>query len=419
MGRTKSVFISDIHLGTEESVKEKYGWFWAEKGVLLGEFLTQLAADNTVAEVVIVGDLFDEWVVPYGSSPIVSAPNQFEVIAKAHQNLPVIKGLQNLIAISGVTVSYVPGNHDMLIQSGQLSKILPGINAIIDSDVTGKGIYHSGSTYAEHGSFYDLFNAPDTYDTLQGATHHLPVGYFVARSQAEGVVNGHPVSKSSIFKEIKTLWRNWNRKDPLVTNIYDTIANLSDTQNQNMVMSGLDGIDNNVANIKDVINSYGNVYDEWDKHMSSYVDATTAVIGATGMLRPAALLKYHSFSSNNIALFGHTHAAEIKSGWIPETDELREILKIARDITHPDQNLALEELLNLPETDESGASSFIYVNTGTWITGDSGVPDVNQRANYAVLEQIGSSTYASLYNYKGTLYDPSSQMGSTYYVNNS
>lgn len=418
MSRTKRIFISDIHLGTEESVKEKYGWFWTEKGVLLGGFLTQLAADKTVAEVVIVGDLFDEWVVPYGSSPIDGAPNQFEVIAKAHQNLPVIKGLQNLIAISGVTVSYVPGNHDMLIKSGQLSKILPGINAIIDPGVTGKGIYKSGSIYAEHGSFYDLFNAPDTYDTLQGATHHLPVGYYVARSQAEGVVNGHPVSKYSIFKEIKALWKNWNKKDPLVTNIYDAIASLSDTQKKNMVMSGLDGIDNNVANTIDVTNSYGNVFDEWDKHMSDYVNASIAVTGATGMLRPAALLKYYSFSSNNIALFGHTHEAEIKSIWFLETDESNEILRIARDITHPDQNSALEKLLKLPETDESGKSSFIYINTGTWITGDSGVADVNQRANYAVLEQTGSSTYASLYNYNGVLYDPSSQMGSTYYVNN-
>lgn len=418
MSRTKRIFISDIHMGTEDSVKNKYGWFWKEKGILLGGFLTQLAGDDTVAELVIIGDLFDEWVVPYDTSPVATGSNQFEVIASAAQNQPVIQGLKQLIATSGVTVYYVPGNHDMLIQSGQLTNILPGIKPIIDPDVTGKGIYTSGAVHAEHGSCYDLFNAPDTYDTLQGDTHHLPVGFFVARSQAEGVINGHPVSKSSVFKEIKTLWNKWNKKDPLVTNIYDAIASLSHTDNQNIVMDGLDGIEQNVENTNDVTHSYGNVYDEWDQHMPDSVYATTAVIGATGMLRPAAILKYYSFSTNNIAIFGHTHAAEIKSGWLPKTDESNETLKAARDKTDPNQESALEKLLNLPETDASGSSGFIYVNTGTWITGDSGKPDTNQRANYAVIEQKGSSTYASLYNYNGVLYAPSSQMGSTYHVNN-
>ena len=418
MSRTKRIFISDIHMGTEDSVKHKYGWLWKDKAVLLGNFLTQLAKDDTVAELVIVGDLFDEWVVPYGTSPVTPGLNQFEVIANASQNQPVINGLKHLIATSGVTVSYVPGNHDMLIQGGQLTRILPGIVPIIDANATGKGVYHSGSIYAEHGSCYDLFNAPDTYDTLQGATHHLPVGFFVARSQAEGVMNGHPVSKSSVFQEIKALWDSWNKKDPLVTNIYDAIATLSHTNNQDIVMDGLDGISNDVDNTRNVTDAYGNVYDEWDKHSPDSVYATTAVIGATGMLRPAALLKYYSLFSSNIAIFGHTHTAEIKSGWLAEIDESKELLETARDSTHPQQEPALEKLLNLPETDASGKSGFIYINTGTWITGDSGKPDAKQRANYAVVEQKGESTYASLYNYDGVLYSPSSQMGSTYYVNN-
>ncbi len=417
MIRTKKIFISDIHMGTEDSVKRKYGWFWKEKGVLLGKFLKQLAKDDTVAELVIVGDLFDEWVVPYGTSPVHSGSNQFEVIATASQNQPVIHGLKKLIATPSVTVSYVPGNHDMLITSGQLTKILQGIKPIFE----GRGIYKSGPIHAEHGSYYDLFNAPDTYDTLQGATHHLPVGFFVARSQAEGVMNHNPLTKSSIFKKIEALWKNWNHKDPLVTNVYDVIASLSHTKDQSIIMNGLDGIEKNVANTKDVTGAYGNVYDEWDQHMPpDSVKATIAVVGATGMLRPAALLKYHSFSHSNIAIFGHTHEAEIKSGWLLETDESKEILKAAGDRTHPNQESALEKLLNLPETDESGASGFIYVNTGTWITGDSGKPDATQRANYAVIEQRGASAYASLYNYNknDVLYAQRTQIGSTYHVNN-
>jgi len=418
MDRSKRIFISDIHMGTEESVKKKYGWFWTKKAELLGKFLTQIANDNTVAELIIVGDLFDGWVVPYDTSPLTQNSNQFETIANACQNQPVIQGLKQLIATEGITVSYVPGNHDMLIQSGELLKILPGINAIIDPNVTGVGIYRSGAVHAEHGSCYDLFNAPDTYDTLQGATHHLPIGFFVARSQAQGVVNGHPVSKAGFYNEIGALWDTWNRNDPLVTNVYDAIAELSKTANQTIVMDGLDGIDMNVDNTQEVTDSYGNVFDEWDQNMVDYVSSTIAVIGSTGMLRPAALIKYYSLCSNNIAIFGHTHKAEIKSGWLPGTDDSEELLRISRDKNHPERQDALETLLKLPETDESGASGFIYVNTGTWITGDNGTADANQRANYVVIEEKETSTYASLFNYNGELYAPSSQMGNTYYVNN-
>lgn len=418
MARIKKIFISDIHMGTEDSVKNKYGWFWKEKGIELGKFLTQISNDETVAELIILGDLFDEWVVPYNISPMTSGTNQFEIIAKASQNLPVINGLKKVIATLGITVSYVPGNHDMLIQSGQLTEILPGIKPIIDSNIVGKGIYKSNPIYAEHGSFYDIFNAPDTYNKLQNATHNLPVGFFIARSQAQGVVTGHSLSKASIFKKIETLWKNWDKKDPLITNIYDGIANLSHTKSQKIIMDGIDEIDKDVKNAKDVTDTYGNIYDQWDKHMHNHVNATTAVIGATGMLRPAALLKHLFSSHSNIVIFGHTHVAEIKSGWLEQNDETSKILKIARDITHRDHESAIIKLLHLPETNKSGASSFIYVNTGTWITGDSGKPDASQQANYAVIEQKGTKTYARLYNYDGKLYSNSSQIGNTYHVHN-
>lgn len=416
--RTKKIFISDIHMGTEDSVTNKYGWFWSEKAIELGKFLTQLANDETVSELVILGDLFDEWVVPYDTSPLTAGINQFEIIANASHNQPVINGLKKLIATPGITVSYVPGNHDMLIQSGQLTKILPGIKAIIDPTVTGKGVYKSNHVYAEHGSYYDIFNAPDTYNKLQGATHHIPVGFFLARSQAQSVIDGNPLSKLSLFKQIEGIWKNWDKKDPLITNFYDGVASLSNTKGKTIVMNGIDGINNNVLNAIDVTNTYGNTYDQWDKNMPDSVDATVSVIGAIGMLRPAALLQYHSLVHNNIVLFGHTHTAEIKSGWLPKSDESTKILKTARDANHPTKKEALDKLLNLPEVNESGASGFIYVNTGTWISGDGGKPDATQRANYVVIEQNGTRTYASLYNYNGELYSTSSQIGKTYHTDN-
>jgi UDP-2,3-diacylglucosamine pyrophosphatase LpxH len=57
--RTKRIFISDIHLGDEESMTapHPYGWF-KENIPLLAQFLEKQRTAVDVKEVVILGDLF-------------------------------------------------------------------------------------------------------------------------------------------------------------------------------------------------------------------------------------------------------------------------------------------------------------------------------------------------------------------------
>ena len=68
-------------------------------------FLNDLLQSQDVAEVVILGDLFDRWVIPADQDPLISFQ---EIFAK---NSEVITALQQLA--EKVILTYVPGNHDM------------------------------------------------------------------------------------------------------------------------------------------------------------------------------------------------------------------------------------------------------------------------------------------------------------------
>ena len=61
MGRTKRVFISDIHLGDERSMTTANPYCWFNKNIpILAQFLNDQLKSPDVKEVIILGDLFDE-----------------------------------------------------------------------------------------------------------------------------------------------------------------------------------------------------------------------------------------------------------------------------------------------------------------------------------------------------------------------
>jgi metallophosphoesterase superfamily enzyme len=63
--RNKTIFISDIHLGDQRSWEAKphpYCWFMDNINKL-ALFLTEIRKDASVKELVILGDLFDTWII--------------------------------------------------------------------------------------------------------------------------------------------------------------------------------------------------------------------------------------------------------------------------------------------------------------------------------------------------------------------
>jgi hypothetical protein len=85
-----------------------FGWF--KKNIpILAQFLDDQLKSPDVKELVILGDLFDTWIIPTTYLPIKS----FDRIIANKENKPVIDKLIALAASKDIKLAYVPGNHDM------------------------------------------------------------------------------------------------------------------------------------------------------------------------------------------------------------------------------------------------------------------------------------------------------------------
>ena len=138
MGK-KRIFISDVHMGCDVSSAPRKPYVWFKKNAhLLAKFLGEQLMDHDVSEVVILGDLFDEWIIPADYPPITS----FKSICSNSTNEPVITGLRALAADGRLV--YVPGNHDMATTADGIAETksfleetdnFPGIRFVCDGNV--------------------------------------------------------------------------------------------------------------------------------------------------------------------------------------------------------------------------------------------------------------------------------------------
>jgi UDP-2,3-diacylglucosamine pyrophosphatase LpxH len=187
--RNSIICISDIHMGDPRAVALGYCWF-SKNEVALESLLNAVLAIPQVRQLVILGDLFDEWVVPYRMSPfdtlagISNSRDYFLAIANAPTNINIINKLKAVASSGTIQLIYVPGNHDMLLSQEILQEIIPGV--IWQGDSTGLGYYSPLSEIImEHGHRYDFFNCPQS---LANPGHILPPGYFISRLNAEGLM---------------------------------------------------------------------------------------------------------------------------------------------------------------------------------------------------------------------------------------
>ena len=200
--KDKIIVISDLHLGIDDEYAET-----VENRQTLIDFLKQTCATKDVRELVIAGDFLDAWYLPV-YYPSYSDESAFYkgVIAN---NQGVFDELNNIIK-AGIKLVYVPGNHDMTLQSAILTEALPGI--VQASDSQGMGAYYTGDRneiVIEHAHRYDVFSAPDTVSNAELCGNDesiLPAGYFYARYAATWVLEGRP----SVPKEL-----------PVVTHVPD------------------------------------------------------------------------------------------------------------------------------------------------------------------------------------------------------
>jgi UDP-2,3-diacylglucosamine pyrophosphatase LpxH len=199
--RNSIICISDIHMGDPRAVTLGYCWF-SKNGPALDSLLDMVTTCPQVRQLVILGDLFDGWVIPYRLSPfdngagIYNIRDYFMSVANAPVNSNIINKLRAIASGGTIQLIYIPGNHDMLLTQEILQEIIPGV--IWQGDSTGLGHYSPvNEIIMEHGHRYDFFNCPQP---LANQGHILPPGYFISRLDAEGLME-HGSSKLKSTKE--------------------------------------------------------------------------------------------------------------------------------------------------------------------------------------------------------------------------
>lgn len=310
----KKLFISDIHMGDARSFEGPHPYGWFRKNIPnLATFLTEQLNAPEVAEVVILGDLFDDWVIPTTIDPLRS----FQAICDNPTNSPVIEGMKKLAARGILT--YVPGNHDMALSTADIAETqkfvettFPGIHYCSDPNLP-HGVYRSGKLVAEHGNRYALFNASDTWTDPPS---FLPLGYFISRLVA------YKVSKTGTKECYWDILRKFILQFMDRPNfIYDLLigvagdAKLKKTDPINM--KGIGGFPFNVEGIGSL---YEYLLKNWAKKRKD-TDWLTAVWGDLGDLSPAANLIYFfpgRKEDQNIVIFGHTHEADMRKHYFME-----------------------------------------------------------------------------------------------------
>lgn len=331
--RTQVVVISDLHLGADLAYAETN-----ENRRSLVELLDRVRVSPTVRELVIAGDMLDEWFVP-ATTVTFAGGDQAEFVGRiAAANGDVIAALARIIREGDIRVTYVPGNHDLDITAENIAGILPGIHQARD-DVQGLGTYSPEGLpgiVIEHGHRYNLFCAPDPLSNSSIAPGSiLPPGYFFTRIAALHVIQ----QCSTPGDTIPTVTPNtgggasqalayayWSAWKALLLH-----TPVEDKFDERIIVTGLGGFDRTYA-INDILpwqatpggfidmNLYKGLMDTWDQRQAlNHVAVPIPVLQALAdILSPAgtdiqATTQYFANPAPRarIVVFGHTHDAKL------------------------------------------------------------------------------------------------------------
>jgi len=385
--RNMIVVLSDIHLGADLAYAE-----CNENLGALEKLLKQIKAAPNVKELVIAGDMLDEWYVP-ATINTYQGKDQADFVKRiATTNKNVFDVINIIIQEGKILVTYVPGNHDITITAANVEKILPGINQARDAG-QGLGTYSPvdfPKMAIEHGHRYNFFCAPDpisNQDIAPGTI--LPPGYFYTRIGVLSVIQKFPpagdilpiVTQNTSGNGSQDLlfiyWNAWSR-----TLSKYTIENKFD---EKIIVTNVGGF-TGAYSVNDLlpyqttaggfidVNLYKGIQDTWNQrqtlnHVAVNIPAAQAIANAAKSSESEYQAKNQYFlnpnSDKRIVIFGHTHDAKI----------------IAFD-------------------NYNGQKS-IYANTGTWI--DTNTVAVTKMNFVVVTPQNAdahSQTFVKLYNFE-------------------
>jgi len=367
---TKRLFISDIHMGDDRSMKatpNPYVWF--KKNIpLLAHFLDNQLNTPDVKEVVILGDLFDQWIIPASFDPVTS----FDTICSNDANKSVIDNLKALGASSDIKLTYVPGNHDMAIDAAGILKMkefmentFKGINFICDYNVP-LGRYEAGKLVAEHGNRYCLFNSPDVW--TKPDVSFLPLGYFISRMVAykELMTGSGQHTIDIIVKFIGD-----SKQPDFIEHMLDAIAKDCGLDGGEIQLKDLPGYGGTMT-IEEVGRLFSGLKSRWGKLPGAEkVGADLAIESDQGDLNEAAdKTFFYPRSEIKVVIFGHTHTPNM---WKGDYD-----IDTKSD--------------NAPDPDKTPCP-VIYANSGTW------VDNARNGCTYVETEEADGKLYVRVKEY--------------------
>jgi UDP-2,3-diacylglucosamine pyrophosphatase LpxH len=336
--RSLVVAISDLHLGDQRSINDGYGWLIKNESSLEA-FLNLVASGSAIKELVIAGDLFDEWVIPMtydtfnGFGPDQAGESKFfDSMVAAHPG--VVTALNKIIA-AGIKVTYIPGNHDMLVTEADMNRAFPGIRQ--KRDTPGTGTYSPEGfpeIVIEHSHRYDFSAAPDMYSNrvpyspvnyTDNAAAILPPGFFATRIGASAAM-ASPGGSGTIPQNLPAgnyalYWAAWQL---ILNQVPGTID-----RNVKQIKTGVDGY-TGVYAINDLVPQlagqdllppmlYQGIEDNWNNRQLqnktiSPISVLSGIIAATLYTWDDDQSKTQYFSKDpgtRVVIFGHTHHAAL------------------------------------------------------------------------------------------------------------
>lgn len=385
--RNLIVVISDIHLGADLSYAE------CSKNLRSLElFLSEVKSSRHVKELVIAGDMLDEWFIPV-TVDIYKGKDQADYVNRiAAANRGVINAFNRIIKEGKILVTYVPGNHDLTITAENVERILPGINQARDEE-QGLGTYYPEGLpqiAIEHAHRYNFFCAPDPISNQDIAPGTItPPGYFFTRIGVHSYMNNFPppvdvipevtpnISGNLSQHMLFLYWNVWSR-----TLERFTIQNKFD---EKIIVTNMDGF-SGAYSVNDVlpyqiirgghidVKLYKGIQDTWDQRQAHNkvavgIPVSQAIANAAKAGESDLQARNQYFlnpqSEARVVIFGHTHDPKI-----------------------------------IASNNHKGQKS-IYANSGTWIDHNSVVPTT---MSFVVIapqsEKENSYTHVRLYNFE-------------------
>lgn len=390
-GRKLLVCISDIHLGAFD----KYAECRLNRNSLVN-FLQKVNDSPNVKELVIAGDLIDEWFLPATIDTLGNGSQQDFVNGIRDNNSKVFSAFNTICENSEIKVTYVPGNHDLLITENEIRNVFPKMEQARDRDdagnvIVGLGTYEPNDfpeVAIEHGHRYNFFCAPDPISNNKnypGNGPILPPGYFFTRIAVESAFYGPKQHQNSPYSIGLTYGDESQFLCSLYGQLWQSTFNdfpVKQTFDYKFIVTNIDGLTGPYSEqdltpqADDDSRLYSNLYpgiqDTWGERQRynrvavpiptiTAIEQSDSVEGTDDM----SDVQYFSNANSNkrVVIFGHSHVARI---------------------------------LSYTTTDNKKA---VYANSGTWIDNNKSNPTMTFVVLIPPKDQSSNLLFVNLYQY--------------------